>query len=98
MRRHVLLAHALAQVMTQALSQPPRVYKHQRRPVLLHQLYQAVVDRVPHLVRGHRPQRHRWNFDREVKLPLVANVDDDRIRTPASRQKVRDILDRFLGG
>ena len=47
-----------------ALGEPPRVDEHERRPVLLNQRGDAVVDLLPHLVRRDRPELVLRDFDR----------------------------------
>ena len=53
----VLLAEPLGEMPRDALGLPPGVDEHERRPVLAHELRQAVVDLRPHLPRHHRLER-----------------------------------------
>ena len=65
--------------------------------MLPRQIGDAVVNLVPHLVGRNWPQLAGRNFDGEIKLPLVPDIDDDRRGPTVSCKKVRDLLDRFLG-
>jgi hypothetical protein len=78
-RRDVLRADVLGQLVRHALGQPPRVDEDQRGAVRFHQLDQARVDLLPHLERHHRLERRAGHLDREILPALVAAVDD---RTP----------------
>ena len=97
MRGDVVFAQALAQVMRDPLRQPPGVHEHQRGTMLLHQFHQPVVNLVPHLVGGDRPQGRAGHFHREIELALVPDIDDHRSRPAVAGQKVRDFFDRLLG-
>jgi len=102
MRRHVFLAQPLAQLMSNALGEPPRIHEHERRAVRIHQLYDALVNLVPHLVRRDRPQFGRRNLDSKIQRALMAYVDDHRIgpsflRIGTAREEMRDFFDRLLG-
>ena len=61
---------------------------------------QPVVNRIPHFIRRHRTQRHERNFYRQIELPPVTDVDDNRIRAPwilgPARQEIRHFLNRLL--
>ena len=83
-------------LMRHPLRHAPRIHKHQSRAVLLHQLRQPVVNLIPHLIRRHRPERHRRNLDRHVELAPVPDVHNHWIRPAAAGQKVRDLFDRLL--
>ena len=78
MREHRVFAQPLAEMMGHALGQPPRVDEHERRPVLLNQRGDAVVDLLPHLVRRDRPQLVVRHLDREIHRAAMAVVDDRR--------------------
>ena len=100
-RRDVLFANALAQLMRYALGHAPCVHKYQRCAMLLDQRYEPVVDLVPHFIRGDRTQRHLRNFYREIQLPLVSDVDDDRIRARfagvrTAGEEMRYLFNRLL--
>ena len=97
MRRHVFLTQSLSQLMGNAFGQPPRVHENQRRAVRVHQLHDALVNLVPHLVGGDRAQFGGWNLDSEIERALVSNIHDHRIGTPIPRQEMRNLFDRLLG-
>ena len=78
MRRDVLLAHALAQLMTQPLRHAPRVDEHQRGAVLLNQSDEPVVDLVPQFIGSDRSQWLGWYFDSEIELALVSPPETSR--------------------
>src|ERR1700682_4810089 len=99
MRRHVVLTQPLAQLMGNAFGQPPRVYEDQRRPVRVHQLHDALVNLVPHLVRSDWTKFRRWNLYSNIQRALVANVDDYRIGASSfgsriAGEKARDFFNR----
>ena len=101
MRRHIFLTQPLTQVMGYAFGQAPCVYEDQRRAVRIHQLHDALVDLVPHLVRRDRAQFGRWNLDCKIERALVANVDDYGsgariLRIGVAGKKTRDVFDRLL--
>ena len=73
-----LLSQQLTQLMSQPLRQPPRVDKNQRRAVRVHQLDDPLINLGPLLVHADRPEFARRHFDPQIKLPLKADVDDDR--------------------
>src|SRR5262249_58096287 len=65
--------------------------------MLADEIRDAVVSLVPHLVGRHRTKRHPRNFNAEIKLALMTDVDDDWVSTAAASKEVRDCFDRFLG-
>ena len=75
MRGHMLVAEALGQLPRDALGHPPRVDEDERRAMRLDQFGEPVVDLLPDLVRHHRLERRRGDFEREV-----ARRDDGRRR------------------
>ena len=89
-RRHVLRAEALAQVARHALGHAPRVDEDERGPVQHHQFGHAVVDALPHLVRHHRLQRHRRQFQRQVARAHVADIDHGARATVDARARAPD--------
>src|SRR2546430_16749536 len=64
--------------------------------MLSNEFHHTVINLVPHLVGGDRTKGAARNFDREIKLPLVSNVDDLRIGTAIAGKKVRNLFDWFL--
>ena len=78
MRGYQFFPNAFAQVHRQPLGQPPRVDEDQRGTVLHRQLGEAVVDFAPHFVAGDRAQLRWWNFDGEIELAAMTDVDDRR--------------------
>ncbi len=79
-RCHRVFAENLRQMPRDALGHASRVDEDQCRAVCLDQLGQALVDELPDIARHHRRQRHRRQFEREVALARVADVDDVAIR------------------
>ena len=94
MREHRVLAKPLAQMMRDALGQPPRVHEDERRPVLLNQGGDAVVDLLPHLVRRDRPELVLRHLNRQIHRAAMAVVDDVDLRLLVGCEKPRDDLDR----
>ena len=81
-------------MMRDALGQPPRVHEDERRPVLLNQRGDAVVDLLPHLVRRDRPELVLRHLDRQIHRAAMAVVDDVDPRVLVGREEPRDDLDR----
>ena len=77
-RGDVFLAQQLAEVARGALGHAPGVDEHQRGRVLVDELGDACVHQLPLRIRHHRVQRHRRQFQRQVALAHVADIDDDR--------------------
>ena len=67
-----------------------------------HQLGEAAVDLLPHLVRHHRRERRRRHLEREIALLGVADVDDRAVGAAVgvdragADQEARDLVDRLL--
>ena len=76
MRGDMLLAQQLAQMSSRAFGHAPGVDEHQRGRMLRHQFGDARVHQLPLRARHHRIQRHRRQFQRQVALARVADVDD----------------------
>ncbi|MNO99430.1 hypothetical protein D3C76_911990 [compost metagenome] len=90
-----LLAQPIAEVTGQALGQAPSVDEHQGRAVLAGQCRQAIVDQVPD-IRGHdRAQRHWRDFDGQVSLARMTDVDDGTAALMADQKRCH-ALDRTL--
>ena len=75
----IFLAKALAELMGNAFGQAPGVDEDERRAVRLDELDDALVNLVPHFVRGNRAEFRGGNFNSEVKLPFMADINDDGI-------------------
>ena len=102
-RRHRFLAETLAEVPRGALGHAARVDENQRGAVQLHQLRHARVDLFPLLVRHHRSQRRLRQFERQVALLRIADIDDLALRRAVyhgtgADQKTRHFVDRLLRG
>ena len=70
------LAEAFGQMTSHTLGHATRVDEDERGAMRLHQLGEAVVDEFPAVVGHHRFERHRGDFDGEVAVAGVADVDD----------------------
>jgi hypothetical protein len=62
----------------------------------IHQLHDALVNLVPHLIGSHWAEFRGRNLDSKIESALVANVDDYRIWTSVSSEKMRDFFNRLL--
>ena len=80
---HSVAAKPFRQVMRHSLRQTAGVHEDQRGAMLAHELRDAVVDFIPHLMRRDRAQFAGGNFDGKVELALVADLHDRR--DPAGR-------------
>src|SRR5580693_4702282 len=98
MRCDVVRPELFCQMVRDSLRQSPRVYEDQRRAMLFDEFYQTVVDLVPHFIGRDGPELAGRNFDSEIELSLVADVDDHRIRPSAAGEKMRDFFNRLLRG
>src|SRR5882672_5054872 len=85
-------------MMRDSLDQAAGIDEHQGCTMLLRQFDNAGVDFLPHFVARDWPEQRGWDFDREVKGALVADIYDHRIGPSISGEKVRDIFDRLLRG
>ena len=95
-RSNVLFTHAFGKIVCYPLHQPAGIDKHQSGAVLMHKFRNPVVHFVPHFVRRDRPELRSRHLDRDIELPLVADIHNHRVRTVVSSQKVRDFFDWFL--
>ena len=95
MRGDEILADAVAQMPRNAFRHPPRVHEYQRRPVGGHELRQAVVVLLPHLVGHHGAERRLGNLEREIDGPPMALVDDGTLAAAGigAHEKAGDGLD-----
>ncbi len=66
--------------------------------MLLHELRQAIVNFVPHFVRGDGGKFAARHFHGKIDAPLMSDLHDHRIGAAASRQKMRNEFDRLLRG
>ena len=76
MRGDHVLAEPLGQMARGALGHAARVDENQRGAMQRDQFGEAVVDALPHFVGHDRFERHGRNFQREIALADVADVDD----------------------
>ena len=95
---HRVLAQALRQRGGRALRQTPGVHEDQRSAMFVDQLFQAVVDLAPHLVRHHRLQRRAGHLDAQVTIAHMAGVDQGAVRVAGAGQIARHGLKGFLRG
>src|SRR5580704_120646 len=65
--------------------------------MLLDELYEAVVDLVPHFVGRNGTELAGGNRDREIELAFVADVNDHRVWTATTCQEMCNLFNRFLG-
>ena len=93
---NIFFAEPFRKLMRHSFCQPSRIDEKQRRTMLSDEFHHPVVNFVPHLVGGDRAQSAGRNFDREIKLPPVSNVDDHRVGTAIAGKKVRNLFDWFL--
>ncbi len=75
---NLILADALAEMHGDAFSQRARVDEDQRGAMLQCQFGKAIIDFAPHLVGGDGAEFGARDFDREIELAAVADVDDGR--------------------
>ena len=100
MPRDAILAHPLAQLMRDPLSQRSPIDEDQRRLVLQDQLRQPVVDRAPVLVRRQRLQRSVRGLDPQLQLPPMPAIKNLAGQCPPrliqARQERCDLIHRPL--
>ena len=88
--------------MRHAFYHSPSVGEDQRCAVGLNQLRQTTINFFPHFIRHHGFKRRLGNFNRQVQLAAVTDVDDRAIRVASlidgmcTNQETRNFLDRFL--
>src|SRR5262245_43612518 len=82
--------------MSDALHKPASVYEYQCRAVLIHELDDAVVNLVPHLVGSDWAKLGSRHFDREIQLSLVPDVDDHRTGPTVAGKKMCHLLNGLL--
>ena len=66
--------------------------------MLADQFNYAVINLVPHLIGGDCTESAGRNFDCEIELSLVSNIDDHRIGAAIAGEKVCNFFDGLLGG
>ena len=98
MRGHRIFSQAFREMMRHSFREAARVYKNERRAMLPNQLGDAVVNLVPHFMRGDRAKFARRNFDGQIERALMPDLHDHRIGTAAAREKMCDQLDWLLRG
>src|SRR5450759_2632514 len=94
MRQHVIRSQPLTYVMRDAFSKTARIYEDQRGTVFQYDFRQPVVDLGPHLVAGDGAEFVLGNFDGELHVTSMADVDD----VSGIAEKLRDLLDRIYRG
>ena len=90
---HVLPPEQLAQVEGGALGHAPGVDEHQGGAVFAHPFDQARVDLLPLLVGHHRRQRRGRQFQSQIALLGVADVDDGAVGHPGAGAAAVDRAD-----
>src|SRR5579862_10045884 len=98
MRRNGIFSQALREVKRQSFSQAARIYKKQRRAVLLDEVGEAVVNFIPHFMRRHSRKFATRDFDSDVDGALMADLHDYRVGPGTSCQEMGNQLDWFLRG
>src|SRR5258705_10203061 len=93
---NVFFPEPFRKLMRHSFRQSPRIDEEQRGTMLSDKLNYAVINFVPHLVGGDRTESAAWNFDREIELTLVSNIDNHRIGPAIASEEVRDFLDWLL--
>ena len=83
--------------MRNSLRQPPCVDEYQGGAMLLDQLYQAVVNFVPHFVGGDGAKLACRHFHCKIELAFVSHIHDDRLWAAIASQKSGYFFDRLLG-
>jgi hypothetical protein len=92
-----VVADQLRQVPRHAFRHPPGVDEHERRAMLLRERRKSGVDLLPHLARHDRFERRRRNFEGEIALPHMSDIDDRAtVGGVGSHQIARDFFDRLL--
>src|SRR4029077_2705669 len=98
MRGDGVFAKTLFEMVRDAFGKAARIDEHERRAVLANELGDAIVDFVPHFMRGDRTEFAGGNFNREVEDALVADLDDNGIRTATASEEMGNQFDWLLGG
>src|SRR5580693_9662020 len=86
----------LGQMVRNSLRESPCIYEHQRGAMLLDQFHEAVVYLVPHFVGRDGAKLAGGNFDREIELPFVADVNDYGVWTLIACEEMGNLFNRLL--
>ncbi len=97
-RQHGIVAKAIAKMMRHALGEPPGVHEHERRPVLVDQDGQPIVNLLPHLVRRHRAKFVVRHLHCEIHRAAVTVIDHGDAGCFIRRQEPRYCFDGANGG
>src|ERR1700735_106668 len=84
------------EMMADALRETTCVDKNQRGAICEHEVCDALVDFFPHLVRSHWAKLAGWNFDSQIQMAPLRNLDDCRSRPVIACEKICYQLDRLL--
>src|ERR1700735_1279977 len=98
MRSHGVWSKNRRKMMAHALRETTCVNKNQRGAIREHQVCDAPVDFFPHLVRSHWAKLAGRNFDRQIQMPPLRNLDDCRSRPVIACEKICYQLDGLLCG
>src|SRR5947207_12356182 len=96
MRGDRFLTQPLGKMMRYALCEPTRVDEDQRGAVLCGESGEPVVNFRPHFVGRNWSKLAAGNFDCQVQLAAMTDLDDRRIGAIAANQKTRHEFDRSL--
>ena len=77
---HLVLPEPLAKLVRHALGHPPGVHEHEGRPVLLHVLRDEIKNLRHLLGGGDRRKLVAGDFECEIELTAVPDVDDRTAR------------------
>ena len=83
MRKHHILTQAFSERMCNALRKAPGIHENERRAVRQDEFRDTVVDLVPHLRARDRTERVARNFDGDLHLAPMSDIDDSRIQAQA---------------
>jgi hypothetical protein len=98
MRQDGLLAKPFAQMVGNALGEPPRVDEHERGSMLLNQRRNAIVDLRPHLIRRDWSKLVLRNLDREIHGAAMSVINHCHLGSVIRCQEAGNCLDRPDGG
>src|ERR1700691_1979597 len=96
MRSHCVLAENRGKMMAHALRKPPGVDKNQRGTICEHEIGDALVNLLPHLVRSYRAKLAGRNFDSQIQMAPLRNLHDCRAGPVIAGKKISDQLDGLL--
>src|ERR1700733_2093785 len=96
MRSHGILAKNRGEMMPDAFREAPGVNKNQRGAIGKHEVGDALVNFLPHLVRSHRPKLTGRNFDSQIQMSALRNLDDCWGGPLVSGKKICNQLDGLL--